>query len=97
MEYDVVVIGSGAGGLAAALTANTEGQQVLVLEKTDRIGGATAVSGGGMWIRPLSSCTAVPSRSVMMAPRSANPAAAKNSLTAVITSALSSGRDSIRR
>lgn len=48
--YDVVVIGSGAGGMAAANTASIEGLSVLVLEKTDRIGGSTAVSGGVVWV-----------------------------------------------
>jgi succinate dehydrogenase/fumarate reductase flavoprotein subunit len=48
-EVDVVVIGSGAGGLAAAVTAAAEGLKVLVVEKTDRVGGSTAVSGGAVW------------------------------------------------
>lgn len=48
-EVDVVVVGSGAGGMAAALTAHIEGLSVLLIEKTDRIGGSTAVSGGAVW------------------------------------------------
>lgn len=48
-EYDVVVIGAGAGGMAAALTAKIEGRSVLLVEKTDRVGGSTAVSGGAVW------------------------------------------------
>ncbi|MDO9599032.1 MAG: FAD-dependent oxidoreductase [Azoarcus sp.] len=48
-EIDVVVIGTGAGGMAAALTARIEGLSVLLVEKTDCIGGSTAVSGGVVW------------------------------------------------
>lgn len=48
--YDVIVIGSGAGGMAAALTAAHAGLDVVVLEKTETFGGSTAVSGGAVWI-----------------------------------------------
>lgn len=49
-EYDVVVIGSGAAGLSAALCAGVRGSKVLVLEKAHLVGGTTALSGGGTWI-----------------------------------------------
>ncbi|MGH8354140.1 MAG: FAD-dependent oxidoreductase, partial [Pseudomonas sp.] len=47
---DVLVVGSGAGALTAALRAHDLGLQVLVIEKSDRYGGTSAVSGGGIWI-----------------------------------------------
>lgn len=49
-EYDVVVIGSGAAGLSAALSASVRGSRVLVVEKSDLVGGTTALSGGGIWV-----------------------------------------------
>lgn len=55
-EVDALVVGSGAGGMAAALTAHEEGLEVLLVEKTDRIGGSTAISGGAVWI-PLNAQT----------------------------------------
>ncbi|MDP3545649.1 MAG: FAD-binding protein, partial [Phreatobacter sp.] len=48
--YDVIVAGSGAGGMAAALTCSIEGLSVLVIEKEDCVGGSTAISGGAVWI-----------------------------------------------
>src|SRR5262245_6755972 len=49
-ESDVVVLGSGAAGLTAALTAAVAGAKVTVLESTPVFGGTTAISGGGMWL-----------------------------------------------
>lgn len=47
---DVLVVGSGAGGLASALCASHRGLSVLVVEKEPVFGGTTARSGGWMWI-----------------------------------------------
>ncbi|UXA16651.1 FAD-binding protein [Mycobacterium sp. SMC-4] len=47
---DVLVIGSGGGGMTAALAARNSGLQTLVVEKADRFGGSTALSGGGIWV-----------------------------------------------
>lgn len=49
-QTDVVVLGSGAAGLAAALTAAVGGAEVTVLEGSHLFGGTSAVSGGGMWL-----------------------------------------------
>jgi succinate dehydrogenase/fumarate reductase flavoprotein subunit len=48
--YDVVVIGAGAGGMTAAAVAAREGLSVLLIEKTEFVGGTTAWSGGMVWI-----------------------------------------------
>jgi 3-oxosteroid 1-dehydrogenase len=49
-EFDLVVVGSGAAGLTAALTAALNGLTAVVLEKTEYFGGSTARSGGGVWL-----------------------------------------------
>jgi succinate dehydrogenase/fumarate reductase flavoprotein subunit len=49
-SYDVIVAGTGAGGMSAALTAAIEGLSVLLVEKHDQVGGSTAISGGAVWI-----------------------------------------------
>jgi succinate dehydrogenase/fumarate reductase flavoprotein subunit len=47
---DVVIVGTGAAGLGAALTARDHGLDVLILEKGQMVGGSTALAGGGIWI-----------------------------------------------
>jgi succinate dehydrogenase/fumarate reductase flavoprotein subunit len=50
VETDVLVIGSGAGGLAAAVAAAARGLNVIVAEKAEYVGGTTALSGGFLWV-----------------------------------------------
>lgn len=47
---DVLVVGSGGGGMTAALTAASCGLDALVIEKSPQFGGSTALSGGGIWV-----------------------------------------------
>ncbi len=49
-EVDVLVVGTGAGGLTSAITAHEYGADVLVVEKSDKVGGTSATSGGGTWV-----------------------------------------------
>lgn len=47
---DFVIVGSGGGSMVAALAVADAGKKPLILEKTDKIGGSTAMSGGVFWI-----------------------------------------------
>ena len=49
-EYDLIVVGSGAGALLGAIRAQEQGLKTLVVEKTELFGGTSALSGGGIWI-----------------------------------------------
>lgn len=49
-EVDIVVVGSGAGGLLSALVAARNHADVLIVEKDHQWGGSSATSGGGIWI-----------------------------------------------
>jgi 3-oxosteroid 1-dehydrogenase len=50
LEVDVLVVGTGAGAMVAALTAAEHGARTLMIEKSDLYGGSSASSGGGIWI-----------------------------------------------
>lgn len=50
MTVDVLVVGTGASGMATAVTAASHGLKVLVVEKEAKFGGTTARSGGWLWI-----------------------------------------------
>jgi succinate dehydrogenase/fumarate reductase flavoprotein subunit len=48
--YDVVVIGAGGAGMSAALFAAIDGAKVLLVERTEHVGGTTALSAGTSWV-----------------------------------------------
>jgi predicted Rossmann fold flavoprotein len=47
VKYDVIIVGAGAAGLMAALTAGKRGRKVLLIEHTNKIGEKIRISGGG--------------------------------------------------
>jgi succinate dehydrogenase/fumarate reductase flavoprotein subunit len=61
-QYDVVVLGTGAAGLTAALAAAQAGARVGLFEKAELLGGTTALSGGVIWLpdNPVARAEGVP-------------------------------------
>ncbi|MGM0579550.1 MAG: FAD-dependent oxidoreductase [Bacteroidota bacterium] len=49
-ETDVLVVGTGGAGLTAAIVAHDQGANTMIIEKSDKVGGTTAVSGGVIWV-----------------------------------------------
>ena len=47
MIYDVIVLGGGAAGMMAAITAAQSGRSVMLIEKLDRVGAKLKATGGG--------------------------------------------------
>jgi 3-oxosteroid 1-dehydrogenase len=82
--YDVVVVGSGAAGMTAALTVAARGLSVVVVEKAPTFGGSVARSGAGIW---------VPNNSVILAAGVPDtPALAAEYLAAVVGTGSSPAR-----
>src|SRR3954467_14200077 len=50
VTYDLVVIGAGAGGMAAALFGALQNRKVLVVERTEYVGGTSALSAATTWV-----------------------------------------------
>jgi 3-oxosteroid 1-dehydrogenase len=50
VAVDVLVVGSGAGGMTAAITAHDHGLDTLLIEKSEQFGGTSAMSGGVIWV-----------------------------------------------
>ncbi|MEQ1614540.1 MAG: FAD-dependent oxidoreductase, partial [Hyphomicrobiaceae bacterium] len=61
LHCDLLVVGSGASGLAAAVTAAHLGLDVIVIEKENQLGGTTAWSGGWLWVprNPLATAAGI--------------------------------------
>lgn len=49
-EFDVVVLGAGAAGMAAAIFAGLQGERVLLIERTEYLGGTSALSAATTWV-----------------------------------------------
>lgn len=49
-QYDLVIVGSGGGSMVAALAAKKLGRSAVILEKQEKVGGSTALSGGVWWV-----------------------------------------------
>ncbi len=67
--FDVVVLGTGAAALAAAIRASDGGASVGLFEKADAVGGTSAWSGGMVWI-PVNPHMACVARRVRCSPSS---------------------------
>ena len=65
LTCDLLVVGSGAGGLSTAIAARKHGLDVIVLEKATCFGGTTAFSGGVLWIPGNTQCAAPDTREAM--------------------------------
>lgn len=85
VEVDVLVVGAGAAGMTAALVSSLEGLDVLLCEKSDRVGGTSATSAGTVWVPGT--------RQSRKAGFTDNVAEAKRYLEAVIGAAPDNRRD----
>lgn len=96
--FDVVVVGAGGAGLAAALMAALDGARVLIVESTSHIGGTTALSAGTTWIPGTHHAASVnPSDTLADAARYLNNAVASHSPAGLRQAFLDSGATVVKR
>lgn len=91
-QFDVVCVGGGLGGLAAALSAQAHGLSALVLEKSSYVGGGAAYSGGLCWVAsPWRWCRAIPTSTT---PRRPAPPR-RDACSSALSTAARSGRGAL--
>lgn len=96
-DFDVVVVGAGGAGLAAALFAALEGAKVLVIERTGHVGGTTAWSAGTSWIPGTHHAAAVnPGDTLADAARYLDNAVGERTSPAVRQAFLNHGREAVQ-
>lgn len=95
-EFDLVVVGAGAGGMAAALFAALRGLKVLLVERTAHVGGTSALSGGTTWI-PMSrhAAAVAPQDSLAAAERFLDSVVGNRSAASLRRAFLASGPEAI--
>ena len=95
--FDVVVIGAGNAGMAAALYAAIDGARVLLVERTSHVGGSSALSGGTTWV-PCThhGATVNPDDTLEAAERYLDHAVGERSSAAVRRAFLQNGPEAVR-
>jgi len=95
--YDLVVIGAGAGGMAAALFAALQNGKVLLVERTEYVGGTSALSAATTWIPGSQHSAAVnPDDSREKVSRFLDAAVGNRSPAALREAFLDSGPEAVR-
>ncbi|WP_374490536.1 FAD-dependent oxidoreductase [Zoogloea sp.] len=96
-EFDVAVIGAGGAGLSAALFAALRGARVLIVERTPRIGGTTALSAATTWVPGTHHCARVnPDDTLAEASKYLDKAVGERTPARLRAAFLSHGPDAVR-
>ena len=95
-SFDVVVIGAGGAGMSAALFAAIDGKKVLLVERSEYVGGTTAVSAGTTWIPGTRHAAAVnPGDTLAEAARYLDNAVGSHSPAAIRQAFLDNGKRAV--